>query len=138
MLGHYLFFWILVHEDVILWSGCIVNRLYKMGVIESPITHFSVFFPYIDPENYIEHSQYFEWVDDMKIRIWHIPAVLLTWLSVKYHYYLSFEVLIFTSVLLLRSLTMFYSLLCAGVTGYMISTLPSPMIYSFVHIFQKS
>ena len=117
-----------MHEDVILWSGCIVNKLYKMGVIENPPTYFSVFFYYFDPDNYIEHTLYFQWVDDIDNKIWHIPAVLLTWLSIKYQYYLPFEVLIFTLVILFRSMAFFYSLLCAGDTAYMISTLPIPMI----------
>ena len=106
-----------MHEDVILWSGCIVNKLYKSGVIENPLTYFSVFFYYFDPENYIEHTLYFQWVDDINNKIWHIPAVLLTWLSIKFHYYLPFEVLIFTSVILLRSMAFFYSLLWAGDTA---------------------
>ena len=116
MLGHYFFLTTLVHDDVILWMGAIIAKLNKIGVIANPIFPFYGLFYFIVSENYRDHSEYFKWVDDMKIRIWNIPAVLLTWLSIKYNYYLPFDVLIFTSVKLLRSMAFFYSLLFAGDT----------------------
>ena len=117
MLGHYFFLLTLVHEDIILWIGGIISKLNKIGVMKSPMSFLVVFFYYTDSESYTDHSEYFKWVDDLKIKIWNIPAVLLTWLSIKYHYYLPLEVLIFTLVILLRSMAFFYSLLCAGDTA---------------------
>ena len=133
MLGHYSFFLTLLHEDVTLWIGAIISKLHKIGVIENPITPF-FFFHHTDSDYYREKSQYFQWVDDLKIRIWHIPAVLLTWLSIKYHYYLPFEVLIFTFCHLLRSMAYFYYLLCAGDTiSYFY-----PLLYLYRIFFQNS
>ena len=139
MLGHYFFLLTLVHEDINLWISCIIDKLYKAGVIERPITHLSIFFYYFDVENYRDHSQYFQYVNDIRIRIWHIPAVLLSWLSIKYHYYLSFEVLIFNSVMLLRSMAFFYSLLCAGDKAlYFLPFLKAlPIIFMAVHILSE-
>ena len=116
MLGQYFFLLTLVLEDSSLWIGAIISKLHKIGVIENPITPF-FFFHHTDSDYYREKSQYFHWVDDLKIRIWHIPAVLLTWLSIKYHYYLPYEVLIFSILHFYRTMTYFSYLLCAGDTS---------------------
>ena len=99
-LGHYFFFLTFVYKDLFIWihwTFAIIAKLNESG-----------------SECDKGYKQYFPWLDNLKDNVMLIPAILLSWLSIKYQYYLPLEVLIFTFVILLRSGAYFYSLLWAG------------------------
>lgn len=83
MLGHYFFFLGNVHGSIYIWIGAIFAKLNGLGL-----------------ENYRENSHCFLGIN-----------ILLSWLSTKYHYFLTFEILVYVIAMLFRSMAYFYSLL---------------------------
>ena len=69
-----------------IWIGAIFAKLNGLGL-----------------ENYRENSRCFLGIN-----------ILLSWLSTKYQYFLTFEALVYVSAMLFRSMAYFYSLIGKG------------------------